>query len=48
MWWFIGGALVIIILLLWGLMAGTREEDNYEDQMQAIKDWENKRNNKKN
>ena len=39
------GICIIIMLFLWAIVAGTRKEDNYEEQMYAIEQWERKKRN---
>jgi nitrogen fixation-related uncharacterized protein len=36
-WIIIGG--IAVVLFLWGIMAGTHREDDYDAQIQAIEEW---------
>ena len=36
-------AFAFIVMFLWGMLAGGRREDDYEDQMRAIAEWKAKK-----
>lgn len=47
MWWTIVIVLVVFVVFLWAIIAGTHKEDNerdYEDQQIAIEEWRVKHN----
>lgn len=46
MWWIILGIVVVITFILWCVLAGSRKEDDYEEQKQAIETWKIKHNKK--
>lgn len=39
MWLWICIIGLISLIFIWGIVAGTRREDDYEDQMRAIDEW---------
>ena len=42
MWIWIIIVVIVVILFLWGIMAGTHKEDDYDAQIQALEEWTNK------
>jgi hypothetical protein len=43
MWWSIGLFLIVVVGIRWCVCAGKPKEDDYADQMAAIKAWQDKK-----